>query len=167
MLLTNAGRVAGTVAALALVVGCTAASQQASATPATSVAIRSEATRTAATTSVATDQAFRKLEKEFDAKVGVYALDTGTGRSVSFRADQRFAYASTFKALQAGVLLQQTSDQELEKLIHYSEADLLEYAPITKEHVDTGMTLRELADAPFGTATTPRPICFSPSSAAR
>ena len=48
---------------------------------------------------------FRHLEERFDARLGVYAIDTGTGRAVQYRADERFAYASTFKALAAAEVL--------------------------------------------------------------
>jgi beta-lactamase class A len=91
--------------------------------------------------------AFTQLEQEFDARLGVYALDIGTGDEVAFRADERFAYASTFKALAAGVLLKSVSDGELDTEIEYTEAQLLSNSPITELNVDTGMTLRSLAEA--------------------
>jgi beta-lactamase class A len=40
-----------------------------------------------------------KLEQQFHARLGVYAVDTGLGRTIEYRADERFAYASTIKAL--------------------------------------------------------------------
>src|SRR5699024_6878901 len=45
------------------------------------------------------EEAFTGLEEDYDARLGVYALDTGTGQEVEYGADDRFAYASTFKAL--------------------------------------------------------------------
>lgn len=91
--------------------------------------------------------AFADLEARFDARLAVYAVDTGSERAVAHRADERFAYASTFKALAAGVLLQQTSDAQLDTVVNYTEADLVTYSPITEGGIDSGMTLRELADA--------------------
>ncbi|MEV8378760.1 class A beta-lactamase [Kribbella sp. NPDC056861] len=88
---------------------------------------------------------FRKLEKQYSARLGVFALDTGSQRTIAYRADERFAYASTFKALAAGVLLAQGND--MNKLIQYSESDLLDNSPITRKHVKTGMTLQQLCDA--------------------
>jgi len=88
---------------------------------------------------------FQELEKQYAARLGVFALDTGSRRTVSYRANERFAFASTFKSLACGVLLRQTKD--LDKLIRYTAADLVTYSPITEKHVDTGMTLRELCDA--------------------
>src|SRR5689334_8092846 len=49
--------------------------------------------------------AFGGLERKYDARLGLWVLDTGTGRSVQYRAGERFAHASTFKAMAAGVLL--------------------------------------------------------------
>ncbi|TDU91061.1 beta-lactamase class A [Kribbella voronezhensis] len=88
---------------------------------------------------------FSALEKQYDARLGVYALDTGTGRTVTYRADERFAYASTSKALSVGALL--SDGRNLDKLIRYTEADLVTYSPITEKHVATGMTLRQICDA--------------------
>lgn len=90
---------------------------------------------------------FVELEKKFDARLGVYAIDTGTNQIISYRSDERFAYASTFKALAAGVVLQQTPIDKLDEVIPYNKDDLVTYSPITEKHVGTGMTLRELCDA--------------------
>jgi beta-lactamase class A len=93
------------------------------------------------------DPRFAELEAEFDARLGLYALDTGTGLALEYNADERFAYASTIKALLAGVVLDETTDVELDELVTYDASDLLDYAPITEQNVATGMTLRALADA--------------------
>lgn len=93
------------------------------------------------------DARFAKLEKTFDARLGVHALDTGTGRTLEYKPDERFAYASTAKALLAAVVLDQTTDSQLEEIVSYDESDLLDYAPVTEQNVDTGMSLRALGDA--------------------
>ncbi|MDZ5610385.1 class A beta-lactamase [Bacillus pseudomycoides] len=98
-------------------------------------------------TNYATHREFVQLEKKFDARIGVYAIDTGTNRTVAYRPDERFAYTSTFKALAAGALLQKNSIDKLDKVITYTKDDLVTYSPITEKHVDTGMTLWEIADA--------------------
>ncbi|MGM7701792.1 class A beta-lactamase [Pseudalkalibacillus sp. Hm43] len=94
-----------------------------------------------------TKVSFEDLEKEYNARLGVYALDTGSNQTVSYRADERFTYASTHKALAVGVLLMNKSIDDLDEKINYTEADLVNYNPVTEKHVDTGMTLRELSDA--------------------
>ncbi|MFB5674219.1 class A beta-lactamase [Paenibacillus terreus] len=93
------------------------------------------------------NSAFEQLESKFDARLGVYALDTGTGKELAYREDERFAYASTFKALAAGAILRQATDDDLNKVIKYTKDDLVTYSPITEQHVDTGMTLSEICDA--------------------
>ncbi|MFV2017245.1 class A beta-lactamase [Micromonospora sp. LOL_023] len=89
----------------------------------------------------------RRLEESFDARLGVYAVDTGTGRVVEHRADERFAYASTFKPLAAAAVFDQTTAAELDQVIGYTAEDLVTYSPITEQHVETGMPLRDIADA--------------------
>ncbi|MED1783939.1 class A beta-lactamase [Brevibacillus fortis] len=93
------------------------------------------------------DQKFADLEKKFEARLGVYAIDTNTNQVIAFRSDERFAFASTFKALVVGALLHQKSLDELDKVIKYTSSDLVTYSPITEKHVSTGMTLREISDA--------------------
>ncbi|MEJ9232827.1 class A beta-lactamase [Peribacillus butanolivorans] len=95
----------------------------------------------------ADNHAFAKLEEKFDAKLGVFALDTGTNQTVTYHPDERFAYASTHKALAVGALLQQKSIEDLNQRITYTREDLVNYNPITEKHVDTGMTLKEFSDA--------------------
>ncbi|SHJ46071.1 beta-lactamase class A [Nocardiopsis flavescens] len=93
------------------------------------------------------DSDFTRLEEEFDTRLGVYALDTGTGLAIEFQADERFAYCSTFKVLAFGAVLDRTPLDQLDRVVTYSEADLVFHSPVTREHVSTGMTLREIGDA--------------------
>ncbi|MFJ5260549.1 class A beta-lactamase [Streptomyces sp. NPDC088387] len=95
----------------------------------------------------AAERRFKELEREFDARLGVYALDTGTGRSVGYRADDRFAYASTFKALAVGAVLRRYGVDGMGKVIHYSREDLVDNSPVTENFTETGMSLRELSAA--------------------
>jgi beta-lactamase class A len=93
------------------------------------------------------EHAFARLEQQFHARLGVYVVNTATGQAVTYRADERFAYCSTYKALAAGVLFKRGTDAQLDKVIPYSATDLVEYSPITSQHVGTGMTLRDLIAA--------------------
>ncbi|MFF5703840.1 class A beta-lactamase [Streptomyces sp. NPDC012794] len=92
-------------------------------------------------------RAFAALERQFDARLGVYAVDTGSGRTVQYRPDERFAYCSTHKALSAAAVLQRNTLEELEAVVRYGPADLVAHSPVTEQHVDTGMPLRALCDA--------------------
>jgi beta-lactamase class A len=88
-----------------------------------------------------------ELEQRFDARLGVYALDTGTGRELAYRADERFAMCSVFKALAAAAVLDRTPPEHLDERVHYRESDLAAFSPIAEQHVGDGMTIRELCDA--------------------
>ncbi len=92
-------------------------------------------------------QDFHRLEQRFDSRLGVYAVDTGTGREVAYHADVRFAYASTHKALSVGAVLQRTAVGDLNKRITYDRGDLVRHSPVTSRHVDSGMTLRSVMGA--------------------
>jgi beta-lactamase class A len=73
------------------------------------------------------------IEKGIGARLGVVALDTGSGRRIGYRADERFAMCSTFKLLLAGCILSRTDkgSERLSRRIPYTKQDLLEYAPVT------------------------------------
>ncbi|MFJ5878593.1 class A beta-lactamase [Streptomyces sp. NPDC093088] len=90
---------------------------------------------------------FRALESAFDARLGVYAIDTGTGREIAYRDRERFPYASTFKALAAGAVLREEGLGGMERVVRYTKEELVEPSPVTEKHVGTGMTLDALADA--------------------
>lgn len=96
---------------------------------------------------VAPGPSFAALESRHDARLGVFAVDTATGRIVNYQADQRFAYASTFKALAAAAVLDRTTDAEMDRVVHYTRADLVDYSPVTELHVDEGMQLDDIAEA--------------------
>lgn len=88
--------------------------------------------------------ALAALEKKHDRRLGLYMLNTGTGRTVAYHADERFGFCSTSKALQSGALLRRSTDAQLDQVIKYTKDDLQDYSPVTSKHVDTGMSLRDL-----------------------
>jgi len=93
------------------------------------------------------DPAFAALEAEFGSRIGVYAIDTGSGDEIAYRADERFAYASTFKALAAAAVLQKNDIADLDRVVTFSSDELITHSPVTELHVESGMTLGELAEA--------------------
>ncbi|MEU4642958.1 class A beta-lactamase [Micromonospora sp. NPDC023814] len=88
-----------------------------------------------------------ELERKFDVRLGMYALATGTGATVAHRADERFAFCSTFKGLAAAAVLAHNPLSHLDTVVRYTEGDLMKSAVITRKHVATGMTIRQLCDA--------------------
>lgn len=144
------GRVAAATASIGLAAGALGAcsSNPATSTAAAHVTASVTPTATAATASPTLDSAaFEQLESRYQARLGVYALDTGTGRTVAFQADERFAFCSTIKAFAAGELLRRETDAQLAQTITYSASDLVDYSPVTSQHVHGGMTLTAVMSA--------------------
>ena len=87
------------------------------------------------------------LEKKYNANIGVYALDTKSGKEVKFNADKRFAYASTSKAINSAILLEQVPYNKLNKKVHINKDDIVAYSPILEKYVGKDITLKELIEA--------------------
>lgn len=90
---------------------------------------------------------FAALEQRYGARLGVYALATGGGGAVAYRADERFAFCSTFKPLAVAAVLAQRPLSHLDTLVRYAAADVDSISPVTQDHVATGLTVRQLCDA--------------------
>nr|AIA10499.1 classA_beta_lactamase [uncultured bacterium] len=91
-----------------------------------------------------------ELERHAGGRLGVAAVDTATGQRLEHRGNERFAMCSTFKFLLAAALLQRVDKgvEHLNRRIEYGEADLLEYAPVSKQNVKQGgMALAEMCSA--------------------
>ncbi len=90
------------------------------------------------------------IEERTGARIGVAALDTGTGKRLDYRSEERFPMCSTFKFLAAAAVLKRVDDgqEKLDRFVSYGAKDILEYAPVTKAHLkDGGMTLGPLCAA--------------------
>ncbi|WP_239153947.1 class A beta-lactamase [Amycolatopsis sp. FDAARGOS 1241] len=85
------------------------------------------------------------LEREYGARLGVHALDTGSGAVVEYRAGERFAFCSTFKTFAVAAVLHRRPLSYLDSTIRYPKADVNSVSPITEHH--TSMTVRALCDA--------------------
>ena len=93
---------------------------------------------------------FGDIERRAGGRLGVFALDTGSGRKAGHRADERFLMCSTFKALAVSTLLAQIDlgRERLDRRIAYGAKDILDYAPAAKAHLREGsMTLEALCAA--------------------
>jgi beta-lactamase class A len=90
------------------------------------------------------------IEARLGGRIGVAALDTGSGRRLGYRADERFPMCSTFKFLAAAAVLKRVDakQDQLDRFVSYDAKDILEYAPVTKAHLkEGGMTLGALCEA--------------------
>ncbi|MBP2321000.1 beta-lactamase class A [Kibdelosporangium banguiense] len=91
----------------------------------------------------------KDLETKFDARLGVYAVNVSTGKSLSQRQDERFAILSVFKGYACGALLKAhpLSTGYFDQRITYSQADLVPNSPVSTEKLATGMTVSEACHA--------------------
>ena len=95
------------------------------------------------------DRQLAALEQQHQGRIGVALYHPDTGLSYGYRAEERFPFASTFKALLAAAVLQRSEfdPQWLQQVVHYRAEDLLSYAPITRPHLAHGMSREALAIA--------------------
>lgn len=100
----------------------------------------------------------RQVEAEVGGRIGVAALDTGSGRRIDYRADERFPMCSTFKALAAAAILHRvdTGRDRLDRRILIRKSDPKGWSPVTGKHVGRAMTLEALCDAA---------VCYSDNGA--
>jgi beta-lactamase class A len=90
------------------------------------------------------------IEKRTGGRIGVAALDIGSGKRLDYRSEERFPMCSTFKFLAAAAVLEHVDgrQEKLDRFVSYEAKDILEYAPVTKVHLkDGGMTLGALCAA--------------------
>lgn len=96
------------------------------------------------------DDALQRLEAASGGRLGVFMLDTGTGRTRAYRADERFPMCSTFKFLAAAFVLQR-ADSGLEELARAvpvpPKADLVPYSPVTGPRAGGTMAMAQLCEA--------------------
>ncbi|MEV0292217.1 class A beta-lactamase [Nocardia sp. NPDC050710] len=88
---------------------------------------------------------FAELERRFDARLGIFAM--GAESTLEYRADERFAFCSTFKALAAAAVLSRNPLSHLDTQVTFTREDIRSISPITQNRVDSGMTIGELCDA--------------------
>lgn len=103
----------------------------------------------------ALNQTLAELEHVSRGRLGVTLLDTGNGQTSSYRGDERFLMLSSFKTLAAAYVLARSDkgEDQLNRRVPITEADLLDYAPITRLHIgQQGMTLAELCHATITTS---------------
>lgn len=142
-------RLAGVVGALVLLVVCGSCSQSRGGGEPPSSGPARPTTASTVDPAAATDlQAeFMARESEYAARLGVRAVDTGTGRTVDYRPDTRFPFASTIKALSAAAVLDDLTHADLRQRVRWSTDDLVDYSPVTERHVANGLTVKKVIEA--------------------
>jgi len=97
----------------------------------------------------AAEEPFAALEKQSGARIGVAALDTGSGRRIAWRAEERFVMCSTFKMSLAAAILAKADKgaEQLNRLVHYGADVPIGVSPVTAKNIARGMTVEELCAA--------------------
>ena len=87
--------------------------------------------------------AAQRVEAELGMRVGFAVIDTGSGLVTAYRQDERFAMASTFKALACAAALW-AGEAVLGKTSRIAKADLRPHSPVTEKRVGVALSTREL-----------------------
>ncbi|MFJ5227157.1 class A beta-lactamase [Streptomyces sp. NPDC088400] len=93
------------------------------------------------------------LEAKYAARIGVFARDTATGRTVAYRADELFPMCSVFKTLAAAAVLRDLdrNGEFLAKRIRYTKEYVTDIGHVPEtgkpENIANGMTVEELCSA--------------------
>ena len=92
---------------------------------------------------------FAAMEKQLGLRIGIAALDTGSGNSIFYRESERFLMCSTVKVMLVAATLARVDagHEQLDRTVHYQKSDLLEYAPETTKNLARGMSVRALCAA--------------------
>ena len=90
-----------------------------------------------ATGAPAAESDLAAIARRSGGRLGVFALDTGSGRHIGIDADSRYALCSTFKAALAAAVLRavEAGKLSLDTPLRFSDADVLDYAPVVKRHL--------------------------------
>ena len=91
-----------------------------------------------------------ELEKQRGGRLGVAVADTQSGKSASYRGDERFPMCSTFKMLATAALLARVDagKEQLDRRIRFEAKDLVANSPVSMKHAGgEGMSLAEICEA--------------------
>lgn len=90
-----------------------------------------------------------RLEASTGGRLGIAAINTGTNQRIQYRANEYFPMGCTSKVIGVAAILKKSmkDNQLLSHKIQYIKADLLNWAPVTKQHLAEGMTIGELCAA--------------------
>jgi beta-lactamase class A len=80
------------------------------------------------------------MERRHGGRLGVFALDLQTGRTLAHRADERFKLHSTFKGLLSALVLADVSRaaERLDAVVRFGPTDMLPASPITEAALASG-----------------------------
>ena len=92
----------------------------------------------------------RTIERAAGGRLGAFVLDTDSGKSFGWRADERFCHCSTFKFSLAALALREgdAGRLDLAETLAFSRADIVGYSPVVEENLAKGrLPIMALAEA--------------------
>lgn len=89
------------------------------------------------------------VERDYNAAVGLFAVDLDSGRTLAHRENDPFALCSTFKTYAAARVLQrdQRGELSLDDRRFVDPAKIVANSPVTEAHAGQQMSLRALCEA--------------------
>ncbi len=107
-------------------------------------------TKTASTVEAPIDEgAIQRIEARIGGRIGMAIVAEEGGLRSAYRGDERFAMCSTFKLALAAAVLERVDEgaMSLDDVVAFGEADILDYAPVAREHLADGrMTVAQAAE---------------------
>lgn len=96
----------------------------------------------------------RQVEKAAKGRLGAYVLDTRSNKGFGWREQERFAHCSSFKMSLAAMVLSRAERGEanLAEVLRWGSGDMLSVSPVTKAHIEQGLSVEELARATLVTS---------------
>ncbi|HAT31856.1 MAG TPA: class A beta-lactamase [Janthinobacterium sp.] len=103
----------------------------------------------AAQAPVTSQSRFAELERGTGGRLGIAAIDTGSGRQIDYRSSERFPLCSTCKIMVTSAILSHSANDEalLQRRLKYPKSELVANSPVTEKNHDKGMTVAELCAA--------------------
>ena len=107
----------------------------------------------ALTHAVQAQESFQKkvaaIESKLGGRVGLAILNLHNGDKWVYKAYDRFPISSTFKVQLCGAILAKvdTDDENLDRQIKFEKSEIVSWSPVTKNRVQTGMSVGELCEA--------------------
>lgn len=93
------------------------------------------------------DRTIQLIERKHHVKVGIYAMDTNSGKNIAYNADDRFPFQSTSKLIAVSALLAKDNYQTLlNKEVVINPKDILFWDPISIKYINKKVTLNTLAE---------------------
>lgn len=80
------------------------------------------------------------IEQAAGGRLGAFIFDTGNGRSLGWRTDERFCHCSTFKLSLAALALRESDAGRLDlsQQLAFSRADIAGYSPVVEKNLAAG-----------------------------